>query len=156
MVFGKLFSSAGKSKSKRTKASGTDDSELKQAATLLLYKMVCSDGVADKMELIHLKEILRKEFKLDQGELDQLTEFATQTDFTAISISDLAEEIRNHCGNAKRIKILEYLWILAFVDDRIDPKESEFVTQVAQLLYLNDAEMARAQENAETVLGIGF
>lgn len=149
MVFGNLFGKKNSSKKK-------DDAELKQAAALLLYKMARSDGVADQMELIHLKEILRKEFKLDQAELDELAQQAVQTNVARIPIENLTAEIRKNCGNAKRIKMLEYLWILAFVDDRIDRKEAELVNQVAQQLYLSDAEMARAQENAETALGIGF
>ncbi|MFT5571102.1 MAG: putative tellurite resistance protein B-like protein [Cryomorphaceae bacterium] len=62
MVFGNLFSKS--SKSNKRKWTKSDDAELKHAAAILLYKMARTDGVADKMELIHLKEMLRKEFKL--------------------------------------------------------------------------------------------
>lgn len=154
MVFGNLFGKKSTT-SKRSKPK-KDDPELQKAAALLFYKMVRSDGVADQMELIHLKEILRKEFKLEQEELDELARQATQTNVTSISVDALTAEIRKNCGNAQRIKMLEYLWILAFVDDRIDKKEADLVNQVAQQLYLSDAEMARAQENAESALGIGF
>ncbi|MFT5571103.1 MAG: putative tellurite resistance protein B-like protein [Cryomorphaceae bacterium] len=71
-------------------------------------------------------------------------------------IETLTQEIRQNCSNSKRIKMLEYLWVLAFVDDRIDKKEAELVNQVAQRLFLNEAEIARAQENAENTLGIRF
>jgi uncharacterized tellurite resistance protein B-like protein len=59
-------------------------------------------------------------------------------------IETLTQEIRQNCSNSKRIKMLEYLWVLAFVDDRIDKKEAELVNQVAQRLFLNEAEIARA------------
>ena len=151
MVFGKLFGTSPKRKPKKT-----DDTELKQAAALLMYKMVHSDGVADPMELLHYKETLRKEFNLSQEKLDELLNFVTESDVSKVSLEELTTEIRNYCGNAKRVKMLEYLWILAFADDRIDKKEAEIVNQVAQQLYLSDVEMTRAQENAENVLGMGF
>lgn len=151
MVFSKLF---GKNDSKKRQRGS--DSELKNAAALLMYKMIRSDGVADALERIHFKETLRKEFKLQQSELDELLEYTQQADIESLSVEQLCQEIRDNCGNAKRIKILEYLWILAFVDDRVDKREAAIVKQVAELLYLSDAEITRAQEGAENTLGMGF
>ena len=151
MVFSKIFG-----KSNKRKSAKSTDTELQQAAAVHLYKMAKTDGVADKTELIHLQEMLRKEFKLQQAELNELTQYATQTDVSSQPIEVLTQEICRNFGNSKRIKMLEYLWVLAFADDRIDKREAELVNQVAQLLFLSEGEIARAQENAENALGIGF
>ena len=52
------------------------------------------------------------------------------------------------------MKLLEYLWVLALADERIDPHERHLVRKVAGLLYLNEKQIMQSRENAKRQLGI--
>jgi len=137
---------------KNTKDQG--ELELKLAAATLMFEVIRSDGRIDKVELIYMDEILRREFKLSEEELDELSKQAKATAHEATSLHGFTREICDSWGNTKRAKLLEYLWMLALADDRIDPHERHLVRKVAGLLYLNESQIVQARELAKRQLGI--
>lgn len=130
------------------------DQELKLAAATLMFEVIRSDGRIDQVELIYMSDILRQEFKLNDDELDELFKQAKETAHEATSLQGFTREICDSWGNAKRAKLLEYLWMLALADDQIDPHERHLVRKVAGLLYLNEAEVRSSREAAKKQLGI--
>lgn len=130
------------------------DQDLKLAAATLMFEVVRSDGVIDQVELEQMGEILQREFKLNQDEVDELFELAKDTADQAISLQGFTRDICDNWGNAKRMKLLEYLWMLALADETIDPHERHLVRKVGGLLYLNDAEVAQSREQAKRQLGL--
>jgi len=57
-------------------------------------------------------------------------------------------------GNAKRMNLLENLWIVALADRNIDKTENDLVRKLANLLCLNEMQIFRSQENAKLRLGL--
>lgn len=137
---------------KKTKEPSEQD--LKLAAATLMFEVVRSDGRIDQVELIYMSEILRREFKLDEQELDELFKMAKDTANEATSLQGFTRNICDNWGPAKRMKLLEYLWMLALADDQIDPHERHLVRKVAGLLYLNEAQISQSREQAKLQLGI--
>ena len=130
------------------------EKDLKLAAATLMFEMVRSDGRIDQVELIYMGEILRREFKLNEVELDELFQLAKDTANEATSLHRFTRDICDNWGNKKRAKLLEYLWMLALADDQIDPHERHLVRKVAGLLYLNETEIQQSRERAKLELGI--
>ncbi len=130
------------------------EQELKLAAATLMFEVIRSDGRVDQVELIYMGDILRREFKLNEAELDELFKLAKETAHESTSLQGFTREICDNWGNSKRAKLLEYLWMLALADDQIDPHERHLVRKVAGLLYLNEAEIRNAREAAKKQLGI--
>ena len=126
-----------------------DEHQLRLAAATLMFELIRSDGEVDKSELAYMHDILISEFKLEAAESEALLKLAQESAYNAISLQGFTREICDHWGNEKRIKLLEYMWILALADDRIDPHERHLVRKVAGLLYLNDKEIVIAHENAK-------
>jgi len=131
-----------------------NDEDLKLAAATLMFEVIRSDGRVDKVELIYMGEILRREFKLSDSDLDELFKTAKDSAHNATSLQGFTREICESWGNAKRMKLLEYLWMLALADDRIDPHERHLVRKVAGLLYLNESQIVQSRENAKRELGV--
>lgn len=131
-----------------------DDIDLKLAAATLMFEVIRSDGRVDKVELIYMGEILRREFKLNDSDLDELFKNAKDTAHSATSLQGFTRQICDRWGNAKRMKLLQYLWMLALADDQIDPHERHLVRKVAGLLYLNEGQIIQSRENAKRELGI--
>jgi len=132
----------------------SNELELKLAAATLMFEVIRSDGRIDKVELIYMEEILRREFKLNEDELEELFKQAKETAHEATSLQGFTREICESWGNGKRAKLLEYLWMLALADDRIDPHERHLVRKVAGLLYLNESQIIQSRELAKRQLGI--
>lgn len=131
-----------------------DELELKLAAATLMFEVIRSDGRVDKVELIYMGELLQREFKLSEDELAELFKQAKDSAHEATSLQGFTREICENWGNNKRVKLLEYLWILALSDDRIDPHERHLVRKVAGLLYLNEAQIVQSREMAKRQLGV--
>jgi len=119
-----------------------------------MFEVVRSDGRVDQVELIYMSEILRREFHLSEPELDELSQLAKDSANSATSLQGFTRDICNNWGNSKRMKLLEYLWMIALADDKIDPHERHLVRKVAGLLYLNDDQVLKSREQAKRQLGI--
>jgi len=131
-----------------------NDDDLKLAAATLMFEVISSDGRIDKVELIYMDEILRREFKLDEKDLAELFKVAKDSSYNATSLQGFTRQICDNWGNSKRMKLLEYLWVLALADERIDPHERHLVRKVAGLLYLNESQIMQSRENAKRQLGL--
>jgi uncharacterized tellurite resistance protein B-like protein len=128
------------------------DQDLKLAAATLMFEVIRSDGTIDQVELVSMGKILSREFNLNQQELDELFTLAEDSANQAISLQGFTRDICDNWGNTKRMKLLEYLWMLALADERIDPHERHLVRKVGGLLYLNDSEVAQSREQARQKL----
>lgn len=135
-----------------TESEEPSDQDLKLAAATLMFELIRSDGQVDQIELDSMNEILQREFALDDEELAALSDLAKTTAQEAISLQGFTREVCEHWDNPKRMKLLEYLWLLALADEKIDPHERHLVRKVAGLFYLTDTEIIIARENAKQQL----
>lgn len=128
------------------------EQELKLAAATLMFEVIRADGRIDEVELTYMREILSREFKLNDDELDELFESAKEKANDAISLHGFTRDICNTWGKSKREKLLEYLWMLALADKQVDPHERHLVRKVAGLLYLNENQIQTSRQAAKIQL----
>ena len=119
---------------------------------ILLFKMVRADGTAEMLELLHMSELLRKQFSLNQTELERL--FRDADSRSHLSNDSLLDDISKKWTDSEKEKLLESLWILAFADDKINDKEIDLIKEVASKMGISHADRARCQERAERHLGL--
>lgn len=143
-----LFNKQGSEKKEPT------DQELKLAAATLMFEMIRSDGHVHQVELDSMGDILRREFKVNDDELEALFKLAKERADESISLHGFTREICDAWGKSKREKLLEYLWILALADEQLDAHERHLVRKVAGLLYLNEKQIQTARQAAKTQLAI--
>ncbi len=127
------------------------DHDLKLAAATLMFELIRSDGEVYDGELKHMQALLEKEFDLETDTVLQLIDDAQESANEAISLQGFTREICENWDNPKRVKLIEYLWIIALADDRIDPQERHLVRKLAGLLYVNEKEIQIAKTNAMEV-----
>ena len=135
--------------SKSLKESNPSDADLKLAAATLMFELIRSDGHIDDVELRNMKHLLKNEFSLNDDDVELLIKNAESNAQQAISLQGFTREVCDNWGNEQRIKLLEYLWILALSDNVIDRHERHLVRKLAGLLYLNDNEISVARERAK-------
>jgi len=135
----------------------SDDSDLSAAKlyiAVLLFRLIRSDGKADMIELVSMSELLRNEFSLSQASLEKVFSLANEQQIELEKASVLTCDICKQLSRVDRVELLEYLWRLAFADDRIDKAEVALIEDIASQLELSELEQATAQENAEKHLGL--
>lgn len=151
-----FFNSKNKASQRRKSSSNrkSESDELKLAAATLMFEVVRSDGRIDKTELIAMGEVLRQQFKFSEEDIATMIELAKSTSDDATSLQGFTREICENWGNAKRMSLVEHLWVIALADKNIDAHERHTVRKVAALLYLNEGQIVQAKENAKAMLGI--
>lgn len=140
--------------SKNQSELGPTDEDLKLAAATLMFEVVRSDGRIDKIELVTMGEVLRSQFKLNDDDIDEMMKLARESSDQQTSLQGFTRDVCEKWGNAKRMKLLENLWIIALADKQIDSHERHLVRKVAGLLYLNEMQIVQSRENARVLLGI--
>lgn len=138
-------------------ANQTNDTDQKAnhlTVAVILFRLVRSDGHAKMLELVHMSELLRKEFALSQPELELVFKLANEEESKGVQTSQFIDEVCAGLDTQKRVKLIEYLWVLAFSDDKIEKSEIDLIRQISQQLQLSELEQVTAQENAERHLGL--
>ena len=139
---------------KRTTNKQPSNSDIKLATASLMLEVIRADGKIGRIELIAMSEVLKRQFKLQQYELNSLIEKVSHTYLSEIDLKDITHTICQTWGNAKRLTLLENLWIVALADQHIDTTESDLVRKLASQLCLNEMQIFQSQENAKSKLGI--
>jgi len=128
--------------------------EVKLATAKLMLEVIKADGYVGKIELITMSEVLRREFDLKQHDLNTLFAEISGARQDENGLEQITRTICETWGNAKRVKLLENLWIVALADQHIDQDESTLVRKLANQLCLNEMQIFRSQENAKLKMGI--
>ncbi|MFT7525633.1 MAG: putative tellurite resistance protein B-like protein [Arenicella sp.] len=142
-----------KSSGAKTNREPTDD-DLKLAAATLMFEMVRSDGQVVQAEIAAMGEILRQQFSLANEDIDEMIKLAQDTSDNSVSLQGFTSNICGKWSNAKRVKLLEHLWVIALADQKIDAHERHLMRKVAGLLYMTEMQIVQAKENATAHLGL--
>lgn len=150
-----MFSSIGALlKSKKQLSSSPSKHDIELATARLMLEVVRADGYVGKIELITMSEVLRREFNLKQTDLNDLFAEISRSRPDEGGLQKITSTICETWGNAKRVKLLENLWIVALADQHIDQDETTLVRKLASQLCLNEMQIFRSQENAKLKMGI--
>lgn len=136
-----------KSSSAKTNKEPTDD-DLKLAAATLMFEMIRSDGQVVPTEITAMGKILRRQFRIPREDIDEMIKLVQNTSGDSESLQNFTSNICGKWGNAKRLKLLEHLWVIALADQRVDPLETHLMRKVAGLLYMTEMQIVQAKKNA--------
>ncbi len=131
-----------------------NEEDVKLAAATLMFELIRADGQVDDEEIEQMQRVLAQEFHLSKAYVDALIQQAQASAENAISLQGFTRQICDSWDNDQRVKLLEYLWILALADGHIDTHERHLVRKVAGLLYLTDRQINLAREAAKLASSI--
>ncbi|MGD8525914.1 MAG: TerB family tellurite resistance protein, partial [Thioalkalispiraceae bacterium] len=100
-----------------------DEHRLKLATAALLIEMMKQDGKAKDEELEAVGKALQTKFSLTETETHELIELASEEARQAVDFYQFTSLIHKHFPAEKKIKIIEYLWMIAFADKHLDAHE---------------------------------
>ena len=111
-----------------------DATDYRLAATALLVHVVSLDGEPSAIEKRKLHGLIESRFKLDPGTADRLIASAMRVEGEAVDLYHFTSVIMRSVNEEGRLKIVEMMWELVYVDGQVSEFEDNVVWRAADLL----------------------
>lgn len=121
---------------------------LKLATAALLIEIMQQDGESKDEEAEAIKLALKVKFELSHSETDELFVLAHEEAKEAVDLYQFTSLINQHFTVDKKIKVIEYLWVIAYADNHLDAHEEHIVRRVADLLHITHQDFIKAKLKA--------
>jgi uncharacterized tellurite resistance protein B-like protein len=120
--------------------------QLKLATAALLIEMMQQDHKVRDEERQVVRQALQEKFDLADEETDELYELAQAEADEAVDYFQFTSLIARECSQEQKIKIIEYLWTIAYADSHLDPLEEHMIRRIADLIYVPHKDFIRAKQ----------
>lgn len=121
---------------------------LQLATAVLLIEVMQSDADSTNEEQATVLKILKERFDLTDAEVMQLTELGHHTAKSANDFHQFTSLINRELELAEKVRIIEYLWQVAYADSRISAHENHLMRKMADLLYIPHGDYFAAKMRA--------
>jgi uncharacterized tellurite resistance protein B-like protein len=111
--------------------------DLQLATAALLVEMMLSDDQIHAAEQQKIKAAIKAKFQLSDAETQELMRLAEKQAKDATDFYQFTSIINTGFSAEQKVKVIEYLWQVAYVDDHLDPLEEHMVRKIADLLYVS-------------------
>jgi len=91
---------------------------------------------------------------LSAQETKQLYQLAAQEVKQAIDYHQFTRLIAKHFDQPKKIKVIEYLWMIAYSDYHLDKYEEHMVRRIADLIYVPHKDYMQAKHRVQRLLNL--
>ena len=114
-----------------------DDNGCRLAATALLIHVISLDGEPSAIEKNKLHSLIETRFGLDPGTADRLIAAAMLEEGEAVDLYHFTSVIMRSVNEEGRLRIIEMMWELVYVDGRVSEFEENVVWRAADLLAIS-------------------
>jgi len=128
------------------------DHQLKLATAALLIEMMQQDHKVHEVERETVRESLQKEFDLTTDETDELFRLAAEEADDAVDYHQFTSLIARYCSQEQKIKVVEYLWRIAYADRHLDAVEEHMIRRLADLIYVSHRDFIQTRHKVEESL----
>jgi uncharacterized tellurite resistance protein B-like protein len=126
---------------------------LQLATAVLLVEVMRADPAMSAPERSAVLGALREKFSLGDDELQQLVALAEQEAQTIYDYHRFTSVLTEHFSQAQKIRIVEYMWQVAYSDAHLDAHENHLISKVAGLLHVTHGEYIAAKMRAKEAGG---
>lgn len=123
-------------------------------AVLLVETMRAEPGV-QPVERAAVLAALRRKFALPADELDRLVAEAERASRSANDFFAFTSTINDRFGQPQKIRMVEFMWQVAYADGAIGANENHLISKIAGLLYVTHGEYIAAKLRAKEAAGLG-
>ena len=114
-----------------------DDNDYRLAAAALLIHLISLDGEPSVLEKRKLHTLLEYRFDLDPGTADALIRDAMLVEGEAVDLYHFTSVIMRSVNEEGRLRIVEMMWELVYVDGNVTEFEDNVVWRAADLLGIS-------------------
>ena len=126
-----------------------DDNSYSKIAALLIHAAKIDEAYDEKERNIIKKTLI--ELGAESMNIDKLISEAMIIEQNSNQILDFTREVKN-ASESDKIKIVESLWKIIYSDDSADMYETNLMTRLAGLLYIDAKTMGNLKEKVKSEL----
>ena len=127
---------------------------LKLATAAILIEMMQQDHEVSEREKQIVKNALSEKFALNDEETSELFVLAKQELKDATDYHQFTSLITQNYTQPQKIKIIEYLWDVAYADGQLHKYEEHMVRRIADLIHVSHKDFLQAKHRSEERNGI--
>lgn len=110
--------------------------DLQIATAALLIEMMYTDDEIKPEEQRKIKSAIQTKFQLALEETQDLIILAEKEAKDATDYFQFTSIINNGFSAEQKVKVVEHLWQVAYIDNHLDPLEEHMVRKIADLLHV--------------------
>lgn len=131
------------------------DHRLRLATAVLLVEVMRAEPGVQPAEREAVLSGLRRKFTLPPDELERLVELADEKARSANDFFAFTSTLNARFGQEQKVRIVEFMWQVAYADGAIDEHENHLISKVAGLLHVTHGEYIAAKLHARQAAGQG-
>jgi uncharacterized tellurite resistance protein B-like protein len=128
---------------------------LQLAAAVMLIEVMRADARFDVAERRAVIDALRGKFALSEDEVARLVELAEQALRDATDWFEFTSHINAHFDLEAKVRMVEYMWRVAYADGHLAEHERHTVWRLSDLLHVPHAAYIHARMRAKQDAGVG-
>jgi len=109
---------------------------LQLATAALMVEVIHVDNQVTDDEQNIMRQLLEKEFQLNNDEIQDLLNLATEEKRTATDYFEFTSLLNKHYEPQQKVTLIEDLWALAYADQELDKHEEHLIRRLAELLHV--------------------
>jgi len=130
-------------------AEGRPEHTLQLATAVLLIEVMRSDADSADEEQATILNILKERFRLPDAEVAQLSALGHQTVKAANDLHQFTSLINHELDLPEKVRIIEYMWQVAYADGKISAHENHLMRKMADLLHISHGDYVAAKMRAK-------
>lgn len=123
---------------------------LQIAAAALLFEVSRSDHRVRPEQREKITELVKKQFELSESETTVLLDLAEQEIHDATSLHGFVSLINENWSQRQRVELVEYMWQVAYSDQKLNDHEVHLMRKIQRLLYIPHKQFIGAKLRART------
>lgn len=122
-----------------------DSTKLQLATCALLLEMAHADSEFSAEEEEHILATMKEHLNLSQEAADELIELSERARKESIDLWQFTQLIKSNYSVEQKIKVIEMIWRVVYVDGILDKHEDYLVHKLAMLLGLEHKQLIDAK-----------
>jgi uncharacterized tellurite resistance protein B-like protein len=132
-----------------------EEHALQLACAVLLVETMRAEPDVQPQERAAVLAALRRKFALPAEELERLVAEAEQASRSANDFFAFTSTINDRFPHPQKIRMVEFMWQVAYADGAIGANENHLISKIAGLLYVTHGEYIAAKLRAKEAAGLG-
>jgi len=126
---------------------------LQLATAVMLIEVMRADTHFDSAERLAVVDALRAKFALTDDEVARLIELAEQARRDATDWFEFTSHVNAHFDMAAKIRMVEYMWRVAYADGHLSEHERHTLWRLSDLLHVPHGAYIHAKIRAKDAAG---
>jgi uncharacterized tellurite resistance protein B-like protein len=128
-----------------------DDNDYRLAAAALLIHVMTIDGKETSAELRKLRDLLQRQFDLDDAATEELIEMASAADREAVDLYGFTSQLNRSLDEETRLRVVKMMWEMVYADGNMNEFEDNVVWRASDLLGISQRDRVELRREVAAV-----